>query len=510
MALLAMSRYGVRDAKVEELSGIRVGMVLANFYEDDTMWHERLVLWPSMEDPRDWYILTPDEDYYVERFDLNPSDGPKRVRMKGVTFHYWSRFSEPVYRFSSPVDDASFKKYIQIAIDEIKKGGLWNESKVPRTILNLKGEEVSATAYLGRILVTKRVIEKGRGAIVPALGADLGELKFAGELEGKVKPVSYAPEGFVWISMENIGMRQLGEELDVIPGYGVMVKDDLALILLGGEWMKGRLCRVEEVPRFVEELKKRYEKRAHAEDLQEQLNLGQTGQSAPPAEKDEDGEAAEKVSEDARILAVDYDNQEERHKEWKIVSQECAEYSFKDWPLEGPLCTLHMVKQMHRTGGTPKAWLQNWARFKQVPEGDRIMFELRTLVEAIEYGGSYDQLNLASLASFECISRRIMAIVDAFGAGTAGAPDWGAARIFTGYKGPEDIVMPQLKQWASKKGKEEVELYQARNKMREARRGVIPEEAAGAVAEGSVPSTAAPKQKGKKGQGRGLEPPAQQ
>lgn len=138
------------------------------------------------------------------------------------------------------------------------------------------------------------------------------------------------------------------------------------------------------------------------------------------------------------------------------------------------------------------------------------MFELRTLVEAIEYGGSYDQLNLASLASFECISRRIMAIVDAFGAGTAGAPDWGAARIFTGYKGPEDIVMPQLKQWASKKGKEEVELYQARNKMREARRGVIPEEAAGAVAEGSVPSTAAPKQKGKKGQGRGLEPPAQQ
>lgn len=304
-----------------------------------------------MEDPRDWYILTPDEDYYVERFDLNPSDGPKRVRMKGVTFHYWSRFSEPVYRFSSPVDDASFKKYIQIAIDEIKKGGLWNESKVPRTILNLKGEEVSATAYLGRILVTKRVIEKGRGAIVPALGADLGELKFAGELEVNVKPVSYALEGFVWISMENTGVRQLGEELDVIPGYGVMVRDDLALILLGGEWMKGRLCRVEEVPRFVEELKKRYEKKAHAEDLQEQLNLGQTGLPAPPAEKDEEGEAAEKVSEDARILAADYDNQEERHK----VSQERAEYSSKDWLLEGPLCTLRMVKQMHRTGGTPKA-----------------------------------------------------------------------------------------------------------------------------------------------------------
>ena len=111
------------------------------------------------------------------------------------------------------------------------------------------------------------------------------------------------------------------------------------------------------------------------------------------------------------------------------------------------------------------------------------MFELRTLVEAIEYGGSYDQLNMPSLAAFECISRRIMAIVDAFGAGTANSPDWGAARIFTGYRGPEDIVMPQLKQWASKKGKEEAELHQARTKMRELRRGVVAEEAATAVAE---------------------------
>ena len=504
-----MSLYGVRDAKVEELSGIQVGMVLANFYEDDTMWHERLVLWPSMDDPRDWYILTPDEDYYVERFDLNPSDGPKRVRMKGVTFRYWSRFSEPVYRFSTPVDDAAFKKYVQLAIEDVKKGGLWNDSKVPKTIRNLKGDEVSATAYLGRILVTKRVTGKGRGAVVPALGADLGELKFARELDGSVKPVSYAPEGFVWISVERTNAKQLGEELDVIPGYGIAVKDDTALILLGGEWLRGRLCRVEEVPKVVDELRKRYERKPYAEDLQKQLNMDGAALAASSGEKEREDEAEEKVSEDARILAVDYDNQEERHKEWKVVTQECAEYSFKDWPLEGPLCTLHMLKQMHRTGGTPKAWLQTWARFKQVPEGDRIMFELRTLVEAIEYGGSYDQLNLASLASFECISRRIMAIVDAFGAGSAGAPDWGAARIFTGYRGPEDIVMPQLKQWASKKGKEEVELHQARTKMREARRGVIPEEAAGAIAEGSVPAAAAPKKKGKKGQGRGLEPPAQ-
>ena len=290
-----MSRYGARDAKVEELSGIRVGMVLANFYEDDTMWHERLVLWPSMEDPSKWYILTPDEDYYVEKFDLNPIDGPKRVRMKGITFHYWSRFSEPVYRFSTPVDEGTFKKYIQLVIEEIKKGGAWDDAKVPKSILNLKGEEVSATSYLGRILVPRRVTEKSRGAVVPALGADLGELKFAREIQGCVKPISYAPEGFVWISEEKTNGKHLGEELDIIPGYGVAVSNDQALVLLGGEWIKGRLCRVEEVPSYVEDLKKRYEKKLHSDDLQRQLNLGGSAQAASAADKEKEDETEEKV-----------------------------------------------------------------------------------------------------------------------------------------------------------------------------------------------------------------------
>ena len=119
-------------------------------------------------------------------------------------------------------------------------------------------------------------------------------------------------------------------------------------------------------------------------------------------------------------------------------------------------------------------------------------------MEAVEYGGTYDQLNLAFLASFECISRRIMAIVDAFGDGGTENPDWGAAKIFTGYRGPEDIVMPQLKQWALKKGKEEAKLHQARTKMRELRRGVVTEEAAAAVAGGALPSAAAARDPGRR------------
>lgn len=62
-----------------------------------------------------------------------------------------------------------------------------------------------------------------------------------------------------------------------------------------------------------------------------------------------------------------------------------------------------------------------------------------------------------------------------------------------------------LEQWASKKGREEVELPQARTKMRDLRRGAVVEEAAGAVADGALPPAAAPKKKQeRKGAGRGL------
>lgn len=491
-----------RDARVEELSAIQVGMTLANFYEDDTMWHERVVLWPAMDDDKSWWIVTPDFDVYPERFDLDGRSGPSRVRIKGTTFSYWSRFREPTYRFASALSDEEFKGYVEQAMEETRKAGAWKPELIPKTLINRKGQEVSTASFLGRAL---RVRLTGKfGAVHDPALQGVAPADYAGDLGSRLKPIVPAPEGYLWVAEEMLAGRSLGEELGVLPGGGVMVGSDIGLVMIGQEFIRGRLLKIEEVPAHAESLRKRY--------MPPEAPVVARQELAPPpqvlaVEEEDKGQAS---PEDARILSVDYDAQDERYKEWKLVCQETTEYSFRDWPMDGPLCTLHMLKQMQKAGGSPKAWLQTWARFKQIPEGDRIMFELRTLVEAVEYGGSYDQLNLPSLAAFECISRRIMAIVDAFGAGSANNPDWGAARIFTNYRGPEDIVMPQLKQWASKKGKEEAELHQARTKMRELRRGVPTEEAATAVAEGALAAAAAPKRKGKKGAGRGLTPPAQE
>lgn len=116
------------------------------------------------------------------------------------------------------------------------------------------------------------------------------------------------------------------------------------------------------------------------------------------------------------------------------------------------------------------------ARHKGISETDRVMFELRTLIEVIHLGGVYDQLNLASLASFESAAQRVHSIVDAYSAGAhrIGEPlesSLGIVGLMTLF--PHGLL-------------EEVELAQARAKMRDGKRGLMVEDAAEAVADGSL------------------------
>ena len=153
------------------------------------------------------------------------------------------------------------------------------------------------------------------------------------------------------------------------------------------------------------------------------------------------------------------------------VAVESKHYSYGDWPLEGPATVHHMIRHTQKYGGDPRLWLQVWARQKQSADNDRVMHELRCLTDMIYYGGSFDQLNMPVLVSFEIAARRMASIVDASQAGGHSNPDWSNAKIFAGHQGREDLVMPSLKSWAARRGREEAEIFQARNKMRELARG---------------------------------------
>ena len=299
----------------------------------------------------------------------------------------------------------------------------------------------------------RRAVRKGLGQVIESHPPSPIEVQeFDDAVRDLVAPIFPAPDGYLWVSEEFSCGKMPGEEVEVTRGKGVMVDFTTALVPTKRGWIKARKLKIEDVPAFADEVATR------CQALEDPALKRDLISSSDFKKHKVEGNEETLTPDDARVLVIDYDAQGERYKEFRMVVRESEDFTFKDWPLERPLCTLHLLKQMYRNGSTPKGWLQIWARFKGIHDNDRIMFELRTLVEAIEIGAMYDQLNIPALASFETVARRIMAIVDAFNAGTSASPDWGAARIITGYRGPEDIVSPQLRQWAARKGKEEVDL----------------------------------------------------
>ena len=336
-------------------------------------------------------------------------------------------------------------------------------------------------------------------------GGDQGRLELPTETHvADVGPgVAQAPDGSLWVAVHPTLDFKLGWEAVDSLNKGVKL-DDIHCAVPGPRgWTIFKLVGAVQAPAVVDDLKSA---------LKRSLDLGKVEPSAESKiadPKEEVGGDGPEETDDARTLPVEYDEQGERYKPWRDVCKEVREYSYPDWVHEGPQSCLHLIKHMQKNGGSPKLWLQVWSRFKGIQDNDRVMHEMRVLMECLEHGGSYDQLNLASLACMETISRRVQSIVDAYNSGSSSAPDWGAARILSGYQGPEDVVTPGLRSWAAKKGKEEVELAAARAKIREHKKLSIPtDEAAKAIADGNPPQGGGEGKPKRKAKVKPLAPPA--
>ena len=109
--------------------------------------------------------------------------------------------------------------------------------------------------------------------------------------------------------------------------------------------------------------------------------------------------------EDARTLPVMFDEQGERWRDWKQVTSASSENFYEDWPVDGPRAALWTMKSMQKTGGTPMGWLNKLIADKKIGSSDRMAYELQAWVRLVETAGSYDQLNLPTLASFEIAMR---------------------------------------------------------------------------------------------------------
>ena len=70
-------RHTIGDEGMASLANLLPGQILAVYYSDDVVWHERLLLY--RHGPGCWFILTPDLDLYAEDLRMSGEDGPPTV-----------------------------------------------------------------------------------------------------------------------------------------------------------------------------------------------------------------------------------------------------------------------------------------------------------------------------------------------------------------------------------------------------------------------------------------------
>ena len=419
---------------------------------------------------------------------LSGGEGPSKLKLKGEDFRYWSRVGGSSYRFAEPIaDDQQLRSYTKQAYrDGLEQAGFDADWR-PSHVVDVKGVVQDASVFLKDLLILHRLVGKGPGLVfavgvreeVPDTGDQAADI-------ASVRAIQVGRAEQVWIVTENMDGLRIGDPAPIDPKRDLMVGSHTGLVKTSPGWVKAELVDASEAVELVKA------RRGRGAALTEE---------PAPVVPDEEGAV------DARCLAVDFDNQGIRFKEWRSLISEVKDYGYEDWPFEGPATVTHLLKHMYKYGGDPKQWLEAWCRQKAISDQDRVKHELRCLMDVLHYGGTYDQLNLPILASFETVARRVQCIVDAYSAGGS-SPDWGNAKLFTNYVGPDDVVMPQLRSWAARRGKEEVELYQARNRMRELKKhNNVLEEAATAAADGSLPAGGPPKPK-RRPRGKGLDPPA--
>ena len=104
---------------------------------------------------------------------------------------------------------------------------------------------------------------------------------------------------------------------------------------------------------------------------------------------------------------------------------------------------------------------------------DRSVHELRCLAEIFETGGSYDQLNLSSLACFELADRRWQLIMSAHSK-SAAVPDYDGSECFEGIEKKRFGIAPSLTEHVACKMKDEAEIEKQRSKIRELRGSKTP------------------------------------
>ena len=535
------------DAGEEFFEKLTPGQHYGCWYADDDVWHERVALWPVGR--HRWATLSPDGDVDVEPLDRSdPEHGPTRLREADAAGTVNLPRGGLLYGFSAyPTEDelrARLREGRRAADDE--RGRDLVASVAPTTVWIGHGDERPVEEFLngaGGTLVAHDGVgtvrrrlrgkqanpDEGAGDSPRAPTAVAGVAGGAGATAvgtssagGTTVPGPVAtPFGEIWLCCEGGGEVEAGAEIDIKAGDWV-IDGKHALIQRHGRRYRATLVKLVDVDAMAAELRQR-EQRTPCGDVNREALMDKLGHpggteaagadgrasAAAPAS----GPAADRDGEDARTLWVDFDEHGERYKTWRNVIKESYTVAHPDAPLEGPNTVVHLGKHYDRHGGDPRRWLELWAKEKGIDPNDRIMHELRVLVDILYFSGCYDQLNIGALVGLEVCARRLQLCMDAYA--NPSRPSWEAAAFFTGQSSAADGVSPALRQHVARRAKDESEIINARVRARDFRGAASLHQQGGenvgdAVADGGLPAGGRSRGRGKgAGRNRGVAPAPQ-
>ena len=442
------------------------------FADDPGYVHERILEWPiGPVTDRSWIVVTSDGHEYAERV----ADWPSWFWLAGRCDGGYpvDVGDDEVIAFADPVGDAGMLKLI-------RRG----RALAPATCTEMKVAAAVApkvwTSWEGveHELPAASIGDRLRTRMVPgAVPQRRVMFKSKGTLPAKMvieTPILEAgADGPVWmITDSSDAMRKFGEV--VTPSIGSVVVGPRGLFkhdettYLNMELVNRADCKGL-VKRFIARLGHADPaakdavvdlRRLEKEDLRARLGGVDGPKPVEPAAVKAD---AVDEDDDSRTLWVDVDAHGLRRKSFEKCILESYAVPYGDSSrIRGPPTTLHTMNYFFENGGDPRLWLEVFRGSKGISRTDRVWHELSTLVEVFWHGAMVDQLNLPGLVCFEVLSRRLLAMIEAYA--DPNRVNWAASKFYTGAAGLDDAAPTEMRTFVSKAARELQDLEATRQR----------------------------------------------
>ena len=448
--------------------------LLARFSTDPGWHHERILCWPVSRTR--WVILTGDGDLYDESLKdyaewmiMSISGGSYPVGVVDVVAFETVPERSQLYKFIK-TGSAEAKRICAaegLTAIEVKE---WvdDEGKV---------SPISEGGLMAGLRRTMRLRSKTPGAkgklppSSPPRTPDRVAVRFdltPGAAEGEDDDGKPSVDE-LWVVCDACCSR-IGVTTEVVDGDG---DEQYALKEFDGTLLPCRRFGLDKAASFIDNCRKNLDALCEATPTRRELEKGDEPEQADRslaglATRLRVGEVAvADAGDDIRTLAVDYDSHGHRWKDFREVAAEMKAHSFPDWCRhlpEGPNMAFEMLSGFQRTCGGPRKWLTEWLRDRSIGSRERTAIEMKVLTDSLDFGGSYDQLNLSALLSVEVLCRRIAQIIEAYDTDPA-RPNWAGVRHMLGDANTLNVVPQQAKSYNARRIKDELEIETARARM---------------------------------------------